>query len=60
MDVLYRVADWGTIYENSASRKCQRLLWVPIPNKHDSDGYTELVVEHPNGPAHYGCWVALV
>lgn len=33
--------------------------WVPIPNKMDGDGYTELL-DHPNGAAHFGAWIAIV
>lgn len=59
MAILYRVADWDRLFENAGSRKVENLRWVPIPNKHDSDGYCQLV-DHPNGAAHYGCWVAIV
>lgn len=59
MAALYRIIDWGEVYENSVSRQRQQLHWVPMPNKHDSDGYTQLV-DHPNGAAHYGCWVTIV
>ncbi len=33
--------------------------WVPMPNKQDGDGYTELL-DHPNGAAHFGAWCALL
>jgi hypothetical protein len=29
--------------------------WVPVPNRMDGDGFTELL-DHPNGVAHFGCW----
>lgn len=54
-----RIKDWDVHFENSVSRKRSSLRWVPIPNKHDGDGYTELVEGHPNGPAHYGAWVTI-
>ena len=57
---LYRIADWDKHFENNRSRVLQRLLWVPIPNKQDGDGYIELVEDHPNGAAHYGAWCAIV
>lgn len=59
MAVLYQIANWSSLYENSRSRQCQTIRWVPIPNKHDSDGYAQ-IVDHPNGAAHYGCWCVLV
>lgn len=53
------IVDWGKHYENYRTRELKALSWVPLPNKHDGDGYTELV-NHPNGAAHFGAWCALV
>lgn len=58
-DQFLRVRDWDAIYENNRSRGYKRLNWVPIPNRMDGDGYTELV-DHPGGAAHLGVWVAMV
>ena len=33
--------------------------WIPVPNKHDGDGYTQLV-DHPAGAAHFGAWMAIL
>jgi len=60
MATLYRIKDWDKHFENAQSRKVTRLAYVLVPNKHDGDGYTELVCDHPNGPAHYGAWVATI
>lgn len=38
----------------------KNMQWVPVPNKMDGDGYTELVEGHPRGISHYGCWVAIL
>ncbi len=35
------------------------MTWLPLPNKQDGDGYTEFV-DHPDGAAHFGCWVAIL
>jgi len=58
MKVL-RIVDWDDRFENSRSRGRQNLHWVPIPNKHDGDGYTELI-SHANGAAHFGAWVLII
>ena len=58
-DELLRIRDWDAIYENNRSREYKKLNWVPIPNRMDGDGYTELV-DHPNGAAHFGAWIAIV
>jgi hypothetical protein len=55
---LYRIVDWDTIFENNRTRELKRLDWIPVPNKHDTDGYTELL-DHPNGTAHYGAWLLM-
>ncbi len=54
-----RVARWDETFENNQSRVIKDLKWVPFPNKHDSDGYTELM-DHPEGYAHYAAWVVIV
>ncbi|MBZ5585683.1 MAG: hypothetical protein LAQ30_26485, partial [Acidobacteriia bacterium] len=56
---VLRVRNWDTHYENNRTRDYKKLNWVPIPNRMDGDGYTELV-DHPNGAAHLGAWVAIV
>lgn len=57
---VYRIKDWEKNFENHKTRILKNLAWVPFPNKHDGDGYTELIGDHPNGVAHYGVWCALV
>jgi len=54
-----RITDWDEHYENNRTREMKRMSWVPMPVKHDGDGYTELL-DHPNGAAHFGAWCALV
>lgn len=54
---LLRVRDWDILYENNRTRHLKATAWVPVPNKHDNDGYTQLV-DHEHGTAHFGCWVA--
>lgn len=56
---LYRITNWNENFENNRTRDLKRLDWVPIPNRMDNDGYTELL-NHPNGPAHFGVWIACV
>lgn len=56
---LYRVSRWNEFFENNRTRELKRLDWVPVPNKMDGRGYTALV-EHPNGAAHLGGWIAIL
>ena len=56
---LYRIRNWEKHFENNRTKELKKLTWVPVPNKHDGDGFSELL-DHPNGPAHYGAWCILV
>lgn len=54
MKVL-RIVDWDRHFENNRTRELKRMEWVPVPNKHDGDGFTELL-DHRDGVLHYGAW----
>jgi hypothetical protein len=56
---MWRVKDWNSHFEKAQSRSYDRISWVSVPNKHDGDGYTQLI-EHDHGASHYGAWIALV
>jgi len=56
---MFRVANWVKNFENSKTKELKRLDWVPVPNKMEGAGYTELV-DHPNGAAHLGAWLAIL
>lgn len=55
----YRIKDWDKNYENNRTRELKKMAWVPVPNRHDGDGYNALV-DHPDGAAHLGAWVAIL
>ena len=57
--MTYRIRDWDTQYENNRTKEIKRMTWVPVPNRMDGQGYTELV-DHPNGAAHLGAWLAII
>ncbi len=59
MATLLRICDWDTRFENNRTRELKKLAWVPMPNRHDGDGYTELL-DHPDGPSHYAAWAVMV
>lgn len=56
---VYRIAHWKEHFENNRTRELKQMEWVPVPNRHDGDGYTELL-DHPNGMAHYAAWCLLL
>jgi hypothetical protein len=53
--ITYRIRNWNKYFENNRTRELKKLDWVMSPNKHDGDGFTELL-DHENGMAHYGAW----
>ena len=53
------IANWADHFENSRTSGVKSMHWVPVPTKLDGDGYTELI-DHPEGAAHYGCWMGIV
>lgn len=57
--IVYRVANWEDHFENNRTRELKAMSWVPMPNKHDGDGYTQLI-DHKDGAAHFGAWVLIV
>ena len=53
------IANWDEIYENNRTRDMKDMKWVPVPNTHDGDGYTELL-DHEDGAAHFAAWVVML
>lgn len=53
------IVKWKDKYENNRTRELKKMDWVPVPNRMDGEGYTELV-DHPNGAAHLGGWLAIL
>ena len=56
---MFVIRDWDAIYENNRTRDMKKMLWVPIPNGFDGDGYTQ-IMDRKNGVALYGAWIACV
>jgi len=60
MDSHYiRIKHWEKLYENSRSRRIERLTWVPIPNKHDGLGLARIMNEK-DGFEIFACWILLL
>lgn len=55
----YQISDWAHRFENSSSRKLKELNWVAIPTGMHDEGYI-MLIDHPNGAAHFGAWVAII
>src|SRR5690349_20483359 len=59
MSVTYAIAQWDKLYENSQSRKVDKLRWVPMPNHHDGKGFRRLMML-PDAVEIYGAWALIV
>lgn len=55
MTQVLRVTDWDKHFENNRTRDMKFMSWLPVPNKHDGDGFTDLL-GRKNGTALYGAW----
>ncbi|TWU23842.1 hypothetical protein [Bythopirellula polymerisocia] len=56
---VLQITNWNLYFENSVTRQRRHCRAVPVPNRLDSDEYLALV-NHPNGVAHFGVFMALV
>lgn len=55
---MYRIKDWDGVFENHKTRILKTMERIQIPADLASNGYT-LIMENPDGPAIYGCFIAV-
>lgn len=55
----YRIVDWDEHFEVNRTRELKHARWIAVPNKHDGDSFTDLIMR-PNGTSHYGAWILIV
>jgi len=51
----YRIKNWNEYFENNRTREMKHMAWVPVPNKHDGEGY-QRIMQQKDGILIYGCW----
>lgn len=51
----YRIKDWSKHFENNRTKEMVNMRWVPVPNKHDGEGFS-LIMEQRDGLQIYACW----
>lgn len=56
---VYKIRDWAALYENNRSRTVKDLSWVPIPNRHDGENYS-LIMLQKNGAEIFAAWILLL
>lgn len=56
---LYKIRDWGNLYENSRSRVVDDLTWVKFTNRHDGENFS-MIMAHPEGAKIFSAFVLMV
>lgn len=56
---IYNIRNWSDHYENNRTKELKHMSWIPIPNNHDGDGYTQVMAEK-NGLELFGAWIVIV
>jgi hypothetical protein len=51
----HRIRDWEKHFENNRTKEMKDMRWVPVPNKHDGEGY-QRIMQEKDGISIYGCW----
>jgi len=51
----YRIRNWQKHFENNRTKEMVVMRWVPVPNKHDGEGY-QTIMSEKDGITIYGCW----
>jgi hypothetical protein len=59
MSQVYTVTGWDKIYENNRTRMLKDLMWIPVPNCHDGQGYC-ILMEDPAGTELLGAWLLIL
>ena len=57
--ITYRIKNWDDHFECAQSRKCIRMFWVAVPNKHDGKGFRRLL-RHENFADIFAAWILIV
>jgi len=58
-DYFIRIKYWDNLYENSRSRIIGQARWVPIPNKHDGEGYSRIMFQD-DGLEIFAFWILIL
>jgi hypothetical protein len=53
--MIYRIKNWIENFENNRTKEMKDMRWVPVPNKHDGEGFRRIMAEK-DGIIIYGCW----
>jgi hypothetical protein len=57
--LTYSIRNWSELYETAETRKLKRMIWVPVPNKHDGRGLRRLM-RRDDGVEILGAWILIL
>lgn len=57
--ILYRIRNWSEWFENNRSKTVKDLSWVAIPNRHDGEHFSAIML-HPKGAEIFSAWILIV
>jgi hypothetical protein len=55
----YRIKNWNESFEKAQGRRCAKMTWVALPNRHDGKGYRR-VAKHERATELFTAWVLIV
>ena len=55
----YRIKKWNENFEKAQGRRCGKMVWVALPNKHDGKGYRR-VAQHERATELFTAWILIV
>jgi len=56
---IYRVRDWDKHFEKAQTRRCGRMTWIAVPNKHDGKSYRR-IMRHDRQAELLAAWVLIL
>jgi hypothetical protein len=55
----FRIKNWNDYFEKSQGRRCAKMTWVAIPNKHDGKGFRR-IAKHDSATELFAAWILII
>jgi len=55
----FRIKNWNEHFEKAQGRRCARMTWVAIPNKHDGKGFRR-IARHDSSTDLFSAWILII
>lgn len=57
--MIYQIKNWDKYFEKAQSRRCEKMSWVAIPNKHDGKSFRRLA-QHERNVDLFAAWILIL